>query len=129
MVGINLVNASNALIPTVLPPGLVAVFAGGTAGIGEATLKLFTKLAVKPRAYIIGRSQAAAERIIAECRVLNPDGEFIFLQKELHLIKNTNEVIDDIKKREKVVNILFLSAGGPDFSKTSKFGRPRYEII
>ena len=122
MVAINVVNQSNTLIPTALPPGLVAVFAGATSGIGEATLKLFAKLAVKPRAYILGRSQSAAERVIAECRTLNPDGEFIFLQKELDLLRKANEVIDEIKKREEKINILFLSAGGPDLSRTGKLG-------
>ena len=122
MVATDVVNQSNALIPTALPPGLVAVFAGATSGIGEAALELFAKLAVKPRVYIIGRSQSAAERIIAECRTLNPDGDFIFLQKELSLIKKADEVIGEIKKREEKINILFLSAGGPDLSRTCKSG-------
>ena len=35
--------------------GLVAVFVGGTGGIGESTAKEFFKRTTQPRAYIIGR--------------------------------------------------------------------------
>jgi NADP-dependent 3-hydroxy acid dehydrogenase YdfG len=118
MVLIELVNASNEAIPTSLPTGLVAVFAGGTSGIGEATLRLFAKLAVNPRVYIIGRSRSAAENIIADCRQSNPGGEFVFIQKDLDLLKNTNEAVKEIKAKEKKINILFLSAGGPDMTRT-----------
>src|ERR1700742_1329233 len=107
MVAVERVKESNAAIPSALPPGLVAVFTGGTNGIGEATLRLFAKLAVRPRVYIIGRSQSSAENIIADCRVLNPDGEFTFIQKALDLLKNTNEAIEVIKAKEKKINILF----------------------
>jgi short-subunit dehydrogenase len=118
MVALDIVRASNAAIPTALPPGLVAVFIGATNGIGEETVKQFAKLAVRPKVYIVGRSQPAAENIIAECRASNPDGEYIFIQKSLDLLKNSVEVIDEIKSREKKINILFLSAGGPDMSRT-----------
>ena len=79
MVSLELVKSSNASITKQLPPGLVAVFVGGTSGIGEVTLKLLAKLATEPKIYIVGRSAAAAARIIAECRTLNPGGEYIFL--------------------------------------------------
>jgi len=35
--------------------GLVAVFVGGTGGIGESTLKEFFLRTVRPKAYIVGR--------------------------------------------------------------------------
>ncbi len=39
--------------------GLVAVFVGGTNGIGESTAKEFFNRTTKPRAYIIGRQVSA----------------------------------------------------------------------
>lgn len=111
MVSLTDVESSNARISTVLPPGLVAVFVGGTNGIGETTLKRFAKHARQPRAYFIGRSQEAGDRIAAECKALNPEGEYIFIQEDVSLIRNVDEVCRDIKTRVKTINILFLSIG------------------
>ncbi|RMJ16437.1 hypothetical protein CDV36_003885 [Fusarium kuroshium] len=118
MVSLSEVHASNALIPTALPPHLVALFVGGTSGIGEATVKAFAKYALKPRLYIVGRSQVAADRILAECKTLNPEGEFTFLKADVSLIKTVDEVCDDIKAREKTLNLVFLSCGVMDLSRT-----------
>jgi len=120
MIPLNLVKASNATLLQSLPPGIVAVFVGGTSGVGEVTLKLFAKNSVRPRLYIVGRSHEAAERIIAECRIVNPEGEYTFIQKSLDLMKNWEELSNEIKSKEKALNLLFLSAGEPDLSKTSK---------
>jgi short-subunit dehydrogenase len=120
MVPLPIILASNASIPKALPPGLVAVFAGGTSGIGKETLKKLASLAVKPKVYIIGRSTSAAERIIADCRILNPEGEYVFLQKELDLMKNIKEVCEEIKSKEGFLNLLVLSAGAPDLSRSCK---------
>lgn len=117
MVSLSTVIASNALILTTLPVGLVAIFVGGTSGIGEATLKKFAKHAQKPRVYIIGRSQEAADRILAECKEINPEGEFIFLKVDVSLIRNVDEVCEDLKKKETVINLLFLSQGVPLFDR------------
>ena len=48
-----------------LAPGLVAVFAGATAGIGAASLKAFARHANKPRIYFIGRSHEKGSRMTA----------------------------------------------------------------
>src|SRR4051795_10506469 len=66
MVSLPDIESSNARISTALPPGLVAVFVGGTNGIGETTLKRFAKHARQPRAYFIGRSQEAFLRAANE---------------------------------------------------------------
>jgi NAD(P)-dependent dehydrogenase (short-subunit alcohol dehydrogenase family) len=120
MVALDLVRASNASIPKQLPPRLVAIFVGGTSGIGEATLKLLAKLATKPKIYLVGRSSEAAARIIAECRTLNPEGQYVFIQADLTLLRSAQELCDDIKSREDHVNLLFLSVGLPDTSLESK---------
>lgn len=113
MVTLSQVQSSNALISSTLPPHLVAVFVGATSGIGEVTLKTFAKHSSQPRAYFVGRSQDAGDRIAAECKALNPDGEYIFIKADVSLIRVVDEVCEEIKAKEKAINILFLSAGVP----------------
>jgi NADP-dependent 3-hydroxy acid dehydrogenase YdfG len=119
MISLSNVQSSNSLISSTLPPGLVALFVGATSGIGEVTLKKFAKYAVKPRAYFIGRSQDAADRIIAECKTINSAGEYIFIKADVSLIRNVDEICKEFKKKEKTLNILFLSASIPDLSRRS----------
>ena len=110
MVALTAVKASNVLLASSLP-NLVAVFVGGTSGIGEFTLKAFAQHTRQPRAYFIGRSQEAGNRIKAECQKLNPTGEFIFMEADTSLIRNIDKVCDEIKTKEKNINILFLTTG------------------
>jgi NADP-dependent 3-hydroxy acid dehydrogenase YdfG len=118
MVSLSTVQSSNSLISSTLPAGLVGVFVGATSGIGETTLKQFAKHAKRPRAYFLGRSQEAADRIAAECQALNEDGEYIFIKADVSLIRVVDKVCQDIKEKEKAMNILFLSAGEVDLSRT-----------
>jgi short-subunit dehydrogenase len=111
MVSLPEVQSSNSRIASALPPGLVAVFVGATSGIGETTLKQFAKHARQPRVYFVGRSQEAADRITAECKALNSEGEYIFVKADTSLIRTVDDVCRDIKAKETSVNLLFLSTG------------------
>lgn len=114
MVALDAVKASNATVAKQLPAGLVAVFVGGTSGIGEFSLKGLAKYAVKPTIYIVGRNVEAAARIIAECRTLNPDGEYFFIQKSLGLLRDAEELCEELKNKLHYINILCLSVGEAD---------------
>lgn len=120
MVSLPEIQSSNSRITPALPPGLVAVFVGATNGIGETTLKQFAKHARQPRVYFIGRSQEAGDRIAAECKALNAEGEYIFIKADTGLIRTVDDVCRDIKAKEKSINLLFLSTGTL-ISKTSTF--------
>jgi NADP-dependent 3-hydroxy acid dehydrogenase YdfG len=120
MVQLQLVEESNALIKGSFHPGLVAVFTGATSGIGEAALKEFVKNISKPRCYMVGQSKTAADRIIDECKSLNSEAELIFIQADLTLIKNVDEVCKQIKQKESTLNLLFLSAGAALLGRNSK---------
>ncbi|KAI0421198.1 NAD(P)-binding protein [Xylaria grammica] len=122
MVSLSSVISSNSRVSSTLPIGLVAVFVGATSGIGEATLKKFAEYADNPRAYFIGRSQQAADRIVAECKALNPRGQYIFRKADVSLIRVVDEICENLKAEEKHINILFLSCGVPnlDRSKTAE---------
>lgn len=111
MVTLTDIQASNARIATALPPGLVAVFVGATNGIGEYSLKEFARHARQPRVYFVGRSQEAGDRIAAECRQLNSEGEFIFIKADVSLLKNVDDVCRNIASKEKRINLLFLTCG------------------
>jgi NAD(P)-dependent dehydrogenase (short-subunit alcohol dehydrogenase family) len=124
MVSLSTIRVSNSLISSSLPSHLVAVFVGATSGIGETTLKQFAKHAHQPRAYFIGRSQPAADRILSECKALNPQGEYTFIKADVSLIRTVDDVCKQIAEKEKAVNILFLSQGIIDFSRTRKLPCP-----
>lgn len=111
MVLLSTVHESNDRISTALPPGLVAVFVGATSGIGEYTLKCFAKRSLQPKVYLVGRSQSASERILAECNAINPQGTFNFIQADVGLIKNVDDACQQIRDRESTVNILFMTQG------------------
>lgn len=117
MVTLSQVQSSNSLISSTLPPNLVAVFVGATSGFGETTLKQFAKYTIQPRIYFVGRSQAAGDRIVAECKALNPQGEYTFVKADVSLIRVVDEVCEEIKAKEKAINILFLSAGLPSMDR------------
>lgn len=112
MVTLSAAQASNAKIATSLPSGMVAVFVGGTNGIGGDALKSFAAHAKSPRIYLVGRSQEAADRIIAECAQLNSEGQYIFIQSDVSLLKNVAQVCDRILSETKTINLLFQSQGG-----------------
>lgn len=122
MVSLSQIQASNALISSTFPTRLVALFVGGTSGIGEATLKKFAQYSQQPRAYFVGRSQDAADRIVADCKVLNPSGEYIFMKSDVSLIRVVDEVCKEVIAKEKCLNLLFLSQGvlTMDRSETSE---------
>ncbi|KAH7261121.1 uncharacterized protein BKA55DRAFT_560406 [Fusarium redolens] len=111
MVSLSQVQQSNASAASKLPAGLIAVFAGATAGIGETALKEFAKYTTQPRIYYIGRSQEAGDRLQNELKELNPEGEYVFIKKDMSLLKNVDEACRDIKSKETVLNVLFLSQG------------------
>lgn len=84
---------------------VVAVFVGGTAGIGEfgarGLAKTHSEQGKGLRIYIVGRNTKAAERIIADCRQLCPQGQFIFVPaKDLALLKDVDRVCKNLIARE-----------------------------
>lgn len=121
MVAISKVLESNLLARSTLPSGLVAVFAGATAGIGEMGLKAFAKHTLQPRIYFIGRSQEAGDRLQQELKTLNSEGTYNFIKTDLSLLKNVDDVCRDIKSKEKAINVLFMSQGTLKFGTSKLF--------
>ncbi|KAB8235843.1 putative short-chain dehydrogenases/reductase [Aspergillus alliaceus] len=110
MVGINEVRRSNATLHA-RNGSFVAVFVGGTSGIGEATAKELTKVIKKPTIHLIGRNAVAGSKILEELKSANPEGTFHFIQSDISLLKNVDEACSEIKQKEKAIDLLFLSTG------------------
>lgn len=108
------VKTSNVETLASLPDHLVALFVGATNGIGEYTLKEFAKHARSPRVYFIAHE--AGTRIAAECKTLNDGGSFTFIQADTSLVRNVDNLCDDIRSKESAINILFISTGTLDFN-------------
>lgn len=104
-------RSSNSNVATTLPPGLVAVFAGATGGIGETSLKQFAKRAVKPRIYFLGRSNESGNRISHELKKINPQGEYVFISADMSLLSAVDDVCRRIKEKEQAINLLFITTG------------------
>lgn len=111
MVALSDIEASNSQLSKSLPAGLVAVFVGATSGIGEFAMKAFAKQADSPKIYFVGRSQDAATRIIAECKELNPRGQYTFIRSDIALLKNVDDVCQQILAKEDSINLLFQTQG------------------
>lgn len=57
------------------------------------------------------RSQDAANRILSELKAIQPEAEARFIQKDLTLLKNADEVCEEIKANETKLNLLFMTTG------------------
>jgi len=110
MVSIKDVRASNATFEA-SKDSLVALFVGATSGIGEGTLKQFAKNAFAPTIYIVGRSKTAAAPLLEHIRTSNPGATINFIETEISLIKNIDKATDEIKSKEKKLDLLFMSPG------------------
>ena len=108
---------------------LTAVFAGATAGIGEATLRALATAhgtgGLGLRAYVIGRKKEATEKILAECSRVCPTGNFVFVHaRDLSLLEEVDTVCSEITKAVKQtsgeksasIDLLCMSQGDFNFS-------------
>jgi NAD(P)-dependent dehydrogenase (short-subunit alcohol dehydrogenase family) len=89
----------------------VALFVGSTNGIGASTLLSFILHFDAPKIYVVGRSEIKASSQLAELAVLNPTATIIFIEKEISLLQNVNLVCDEIRHKEKSLDLLYMSAG------------------
>lgn len=61
--------------------------------------------------YLVGRSSEAADRIIAECKTLNKDGKVEFIKADVSQLREVDRVCEEIKAREKSINLIVQSQG------------------
>ncbi|PVH88753.1 hypothetical protein DL98DRAFT_445704 [Cadophora sp. DSE1049] len=122
------------------PKELVGVFVGGTSGIGEWTFRAFIKHTTSPRAYLIGRNKAVAEKIVSEAQLSNPEAKIEFIPADCSLLKEVSRVCDEIKRGEEEVsgvgnakvNLLVLSQSSSGLggrSETSEGIDAKFSLI
>jgi NAD(P)-dependent dehydrogenase (short-subunit alcohol dehydrogenase family) len=116
MVSYKEIRASNALINDANAPR-VAVFVGGTSGIGKLTIEALIATGASMRIYLVGRksSEERMHAFIQELQVVNPRAEVIWTEGEISLLMETRRVCEAIKSRESCVDLLFLTAGYAPF--------------
>ncbi|MCJ1256093.1 hypothetical protein MMC24_003913 [Lignoscripta atroalba] len=116
MVSYKEIQASNALIndATALR---VAVFVGGTSGIGKFTVKALVATGTSVRIYLVGRKSSEEHTLafIQELSAINPKAEVIWTEGEVSLLAETKRVCEVIKSKESRVDLLFLTAGYAPF--------------
>jgi NAD(P)-dependent dehydrogenase (short-subunit alcohol dehydrogenase family) len=116
MVSCTEIQASNALINDATAPR-VAVFVGGTSGIGQLTIKALVATGASVRIYLVGRknSEERSKAFIEELNAVNPKSEVIWIEGEVSLLAETKRVCEVIKRKEARVDLLFLTAGYAPF--------------
>jgi NAD(P)-dependent dehydrogenase (short-subunit alcohol dehydrogenase family) len=110
------IQASNALINDATAPH-VAVFVGGTSGIGQLTIKALVATGASMRIYLVGRksSEERSKAFIHQVCATNPKAEIIWIEGEISLLAETKRVCEVIKGKEARVDLLFLTAGYAPF--------------
>ncbi|KAJ5380415.1 short-chain dehydrogenases/reductase [Penicillium cataractarum] len=98
-------------------PEMVALFVGGTSGIGEHTAINLAGAVKKPTIYIIGRNEAAGTQVVDAMKNANPDGTYGFKAVDMSNLRNVDEACEELKTRFKALDLLFLSAGAISISK------------
>ena len=114
MITASLANSANSiLLPKSLPDDFTAVFMGATSGIGRSTLKQLVRASkgLPVKFYIIGRNANAAVEKLAELRRLNPEATIIFIEKNVSLVRSTEEIATIISQKETKIDLLSLSMG------------------
>jgi NAD(P)-dependent dehydrogenase (short-subunit alcohol dehydrogenase family) len=116
MVSYKEIQASNALINDATAPR-VAVFVGGTSGIGKFTVRALVATGASVRIYLVGRksSEERMHAFIQELHAINPKAEVIWTEGEVTLLAETKRICEAIKSKESRVDLLFLTAGYAPF--------------
>ena len=129
MVAIKTVRESNAALKSGTP-GLEALFAGATNGIGLSTLRELVKGLNAPRVYIVGRSKEKFSGQLAELELLNANASIEFIEAQISLLKDVDAVCDTALSQERKLDLLYLSPGylafgGPDCKQLCAFAFSR----
>ena len=116
MVNIACIRESNNHIDESSAPR-VAVFVGGTAGIGKITIAEIAGLGTSFKAYVIVRKVSAdsIKPFFEQLRQANPNANVIMIEGEISLLSEVKRVCDYIKTLETHIDLLFMTTGYAPF--------------
>ncbi|CAM1505943.1 Fc.00g115800.m01.CDS01 [Cosmosporella sp. VM-42] len=116
MVAINQIRNSNAQVTEETVPK-VALFAGGTSGIGKATIGALAGLKLGVKVFVVGRKSAEPSMTIFlnELRSKNPKADLVWVEADISLLTEVKRVTEMVKKVENRLDLLFLTAGYAPF--------------
>ncbi|CRG86876.1 hypothetical protein PISL3812_03888 [Talaromyces islandicus] len=116
MVSSTEIKSSNALINDATAPR-VAVFVGGTSGIGKLTIRALVSTGTSTRIYLVGRksSEERTQAFVQELSAINPKAEVVWTEGDVSLLAETKRVCQVIKNKESRVDLLFLTTGYAPF--------------
>jgi NAD(P)-dependent dehydrogenase (short-subunit alcohol dehydrogenase family) len=106
------IRQSNAQLTASTIPK-VAVFVGGTAGIGKLTLSALVELGFECKAYIVGRqsSYASFKPFAESLKATNAKAQIVWIEGEVSLLSEAQRICEHIKTLEKHVDLLFMTTG------------------
>jgi len=112
MVNISLIRKSNSQIDKSSAPR-IAVFVGGTSGIGKITLNEIAGLGVDFKAYVVGRkaSEESFRSFAEELHQSQPNADIIWVEGEVSLLAEVKRVCDRVKALESRIDLLFMTTG------------------
>ncbi|KAF2022399.1 NAD(P)-binding protein [Aaosphaeria arxii CBS 175.79] len=116
MVHISLIQQSNAQVDEFSAPR-VAVFVGGTSGIGKITLAEISGFGFGFTAYVVGRkvSEESFNNFAEELRHDNAKANIVWVEGEVSLLSEVKRVCDHIKTLESTIDLLFMTTGYAPF--------------
>ena len=116
MVNISLIRKSNSQIDESSAPR-VAVFVGGTSGIGKITLAEIAGIGTDFKAYVIGRkeSEHSLKPLHEELHQANPNANLVWVEGQVSLLSEVKRVCDHIKSLESTIDLLFMTTGYAPF--------------
>ncbi|KAL4734226.1 hypothetical protein BDV11DRAFT_212965 [Aspergillus similis] len=104
----------------------VCVFAGATSGIGAGTLSRLVQMRPNSTFYVIGRSatrfaQFQQQHLVHSIHSQNGNGQVIFLEAEISILAQVDDVCRRIARLENRVDWLYMSPGmiplnGPQYT-------------
>lgn len=113
MHSISEIRARNAAVLSATAYIPVAVFVGGTSGVGEGMAQAFANH-TRGNAHIIivGRNRTAAESIIAQFpKPTSPEAKHEFVACDVSLMRNVRAASEEIRSKVSRINLLAMSPG------------------
>lgn len=110
------IDESNARIKDSIT-SRIAVFVGGTSGIGQYTIRALVATGITVKIYLVGRksSEERTRAFIQELNAINPKAEIIWTEGDITLLAETKRICQVINSVETRIDILFMTAGYAPF--------------